>query len=144
MTNNISTFEDIRAARKAERIGKAEAITLPSGHRYKLYRPSAGEILMLTGMLPQSIAATISPAEKSYIPLSDQLALARQRVAVLELVIVEPAVALSPQAGELSLFDIPEADREFAWKWAYGEVAQDGSDLRSFRGEERDPASLVS
>jgi len=134
MENGIATAEQIRQARRAERAAKALAVGAPSGARYRLYRPSAGELLVLTGMLPQSIAAQIAPSDENRNPtLSEQIEMARQRAALLELVIVEPAVALHPRNGELSLLEIPEADREFAWKWAYGEIASDGSDLRSFR-----------
>jgi hypothetical protein len=132
--NHIATAEQIQQARRAERVAKAVGVTAPTGARYKLYRPSAGELLVLTGMLPQSIAAQIAPADDRSLSLSEQIEIARQRIAVLELVIVEPAVALYPQPGELSILEIPEADREFAWKWAYGEIAPDGSDLRSFCG----------
>jgi hypothetical protein len=133
MENHIATAQDVRAARLAERSAKAVAVTAPSGTRYRLYQPTPGELLVLVGMLPQSLAAQISPAEDRSLTLSEQLDLARQRAALLEMVIVEPAVALHPGSGELSILDIPEADREFAWKWGYGEIAPDGSDLSSFR-----------
>jgi hypothetical protein len=135
MENEIATADQIRQARRAERAAKAVAISAPSGARYRLYRPTAGELLVLTGMLPQSVAAQIAPSDESRsLTLSEQIEMARQRAALLELVIVEPAVALYPRNGELSLLDLPEADREFIWRWAYGEIASDGSDLRSFRG----------
>jgi hypothetical protein len=143
-TNGIATPEQIREARRAERAAKAKAIPAPSGARYRLYRPSAGELLVLTGMLPQSIAAQIAPAESDrMLTLAEQIEMARQRAALLELVIVEPAVALHPRNGELSLLDIPEADREFCWRFAYGEIGPDGADLRSFR-ESRAAASAAS
>ncbi len=131
--NHIASVQDLRAMRLAERAAKAVIVTAPSGARYRLYQPTPGEMLVLVGMLPQSLAAQISPAEDRSLTLEEQIQLARQRAAVLELVIVEPAVALRPRDEELSLLDIPEADREFAWRWAYGEIAPDGSDLSSFR-----------
>jgi hypothetical protein len=133
-TNGIATAHEIQQARRTERTAKGVAVTAPSGARYKLYRPSAGELLVLTGMLPQSIAALLAPADDRSLSLSEQIEIARQRIAVLELVIVEPAVALYPKPGELSILELPEADREFAWKWAYGEIAPDGSDLHLFCG----------
>jgi hypothetical protein len=143
-TNGIATPDQIRQARRAERVAKGLAVTAPSGARYRLYRPTAGELLVLTGMLPQSIAAQITPAdEERSLTLAEQIEMARQRAALLELVIVEPAVALHAMNGELSLLEIPEADREFVWRWAYGEIASDGSDLRSFRGT-GEPTSSAS
>jgi hypothetical protein len=132
-TNGIATAQQIRQARRAERTAKAATVTAPSGAVYRLYRPGPSELLLLIGMLPQSLAAEISQDNGRTLTLAEQIEMARQRVAVLELAIVEPAVALYPKDGELSLLDVPEADRQFAWKWANGMIAPDGSDLRSFR-----------
>jgi hypothetical protein len=133
MENGIATAEQIRQARRVERVAAATAVTAPSGAVYRLYRPGPGELLVLTGMLPQSLAAEISPDTDRTLTLAEQIEMARQRAALLELVIVEPQCALHPRNGELSLLEIPEADRQFAWKWANGMIAPDGSDLRSFR-----------
>jgi hypothetical protein len=131
--NKIATAEQIWASGLAARRAKAEAVTAPSGARYLLYRPSAGELLMLTGMLPQSLAAQIAPGDGRGITVEEQIELGRQRAQLLEIVVVEPEVRLHPRAGGLSVFDIPDADREFAVAWTYGQIASDGSDLRSFR-----------
>lgn len=137
MENHTSTLESIREARRRERLAKAMAVTAPSGAQYLFYRPTAGELLIMTGMLPQSLAAQIERDISRSFTLQDQVEMAQQRIAVLELVMVEPAVSMHPGAGELSILEIPESDREFAWKWAYGEIADDGSDLGTFPEKRR-------
>jgi hypothetical protein len=128
----ISTPEQIRAAQRSEREAKASRVVAPSGAVYRLYKPTAGEWLAVTGVLTQSLAAKIAPANSAPLTTEEQVHIARQAMQLFSIVIVEPRFSLFPESDEVGPFDLPDTDREFIRKWASGQIAPDGSDLNSF------------
>lgn len=135
MAEVAATKEEFRQAMKAERARRALLVKLPSGLSAKLVRPTAGEMFLRTGKLPQSIAARIEGGEGDI--LSEDLArIARQTVDLCRFIFFEPRVPDELEPG----VDISYGDVEFALRWARGEVepagGEAGLDLASFRGVE--------
>ena len=137
--NGVSSMDEFKAAALAERFKRAEVITLPSGLKAKLVKPSPWESFMHAGTLPQSLAASISPAKESaQINYSDAVSMARRTVELVRFVFVDPQVPDVCRPG----LDIPFSDIEFALQWARGEVTDSGQNLDTFRDERASAAGV--
>lgn len=117
--NGISSLDDFREAARLEREKRAEPVRLPSGLVARLVRPTPLELLYITGRLPQSVAARISPAPgQPPLTARDVIELGRQLNELVEFVFVSPRV---PEEAKPSV-DIAVSDIEYALRWARGEV----------------------
>jgi hypothetical protein len=111
---------------------RAEVILLPSGLKARLVKPSPWESFMHAGTLPQSLAASISPAKDTpVVNYSDAVQMARRTVDLVRFVFVDPQVPDQCRPG----LDIPFSDIEFALSWARGEVTDSGQNLDTFPPE---------
>jgi hypothetical protein len=136
--NNIATADDFRSAREGN--SKVERVTLPQLGKAVLMRRPSPLWFIFRGQLPQSLAARVSGDTGGSRAVEDVLRLGRWVSELLIEVMVKPRVSLSPGQDELSpdLFAIE--DLNFIIRWAYGEVAADGSDLAAFRHQQSSSA----
>lgn len=137
--NHIATADDFKSAREVD--SKVERVTLPELGKSVLMRRPSALWFIFRGQMPQSLAVRASGETGGPRAADDVLRLGRWVSELLTEVMVEPRVSLSPGPGEISpdLFAIE--DLNFIIRWAYGEVAADGSDLAAFRNQQASPAS---
>ena len=139
--NGVSSAEEFRSAAMAERYKRSEMVQLPSGLWARLVKPTAWQVFLATGMLPQSVAARISPAPEGTPSVADAYAISRNVGDLVRFVFVEPAVPDDARPG----VDIPCSDVEWAVRWARGEVTPAGQDLaEKFPGQPADAAGPAS
>jgi hypothetical protein len=139
-TNGSGTLREFQAAAEVERQKRAEPVKLPSGLVARLIRLTPFEALLYLGQLPQNIAARIVPGENVAVDSPvDLIAMSRQLIDTVRFVFVDPRVPDEVKPGT----GIPIPDIEYALRWARGEVAADGRDLESFRGNIGERAAHV-
>ena len=136
--NGVSSSEEFRAAAQADREQRAEVVELPSGLKARLVKPRPWEIMVMTGLLPQSVAAAIAPdGSTAALGGAEVIAMSRAMMALIEFVFVSPRVPAEARLG----VDIPFTDVEYAVGWARGEVAANGQSLAQFRGQREGPGA---
>jgi hypothetical protein len=130
--NGVSSLDEFRRAAEDSRMMRSVVVTLPSGARARLCKPTPTEMFLRTGRFPQSLAAKISPSEKEVQPYqaADVVEFARTQVELVEYVFVSPRIPAEAKPG----IDISFEDIEFALQWARGEVTDSGQNLADFRG----------
>ena len=128
-TNEIATAADWRSASRQSRAARAEELLLPSGARILAARPEPLEWI-LAGRLPQRLLATamtvngVAPAARD-LSREDVLELARFAAQLVQASVVRPAIGEGPD--EISLDDIPVADRAFIFEWACRALGESGT-----------------
>jgi hypothetical protein len=127
--NGVSSLEEFKKSALEDRIKRSEVVTLPSGLKARLVKPTAWETFMQSGTLPQSVAASFSPSSDSKgMSFDDAVSIARRTVELVRFVFVDPSVPEQCRPG----IDIPFSDIEFALQWARGEVTDSGQNLGTF------------
>lgn len=145
---SLATASDFRRTADS-RLSRPEQVFLPRLGKVVLLRKPLPLWFVFRGRLPQSLAVRAMPGAAldlaSGNPAEDLVALADWILTLLREVFVEPRVARdlgNPDAGEISPDWLDLEDVNFIIRWAYGEVAADGSpaascgnsDLATFRG----------
>jgi hypothetical protein len=143
--NHLATPQDFKLAQDLDR--KVHRVVLPKLGKAVLMRRPSPLWFIFRGQLPASLAAKVAHTNASAPqnpPLKapeDFQHLARWIVELLEEIMVQPRVSLSPGPGEIPPDLIPDEDLNFMIRWAMGEVASDGGeasaegDLARFRGD---------
>ena len=127
--NGVSTPEECRAAAFAERVKRSQVVTMPSGLKVRLVKPTPWESFMQAGTLPQSVAAAILPdTSGNQISEAEGLQMARRANDFLRFIFVEPRVPDECKPG----IGIPNSDIRYAVSWARGEVTDSGQNLAEF------------
>ncbi|HUY12398.1 MAG TPA: hypothetical protein VMX16_02055 [Terriglobia bacterium] len=137
--NHIASASDFRSAREVDH--KVERVVLPQLGKAVLMRRPSPLWFIFRGQLPQSLAVRASGETGGPRAVEDVLRLGRWVSELLAEVMVEPRVSLSPGPDEISPDFLSIEDLNFIIRWAYGEVAADGSDLAAFRGQQPSSAS---
>ena len=137
--NGVSDITEFKAAALAERIRRAKPVPLPSGKIAKLVKPSGWEIMVMTGQLPQSVAAKMAPETNQMVSSSEMMAISRSIMDLISFIFVSPGVPDEARPGiEISFGDI-----EYAVAWARGEVTDSGQSLAEFR-EKRERSLAIA
>jgi hypothetical protein len=138
--NHVATAEDFRALAKSKE-AEAEIIKLPtSGLRILVKRPTPSWFLF-RGRMPQGLAARSAANQSNpQISASEIVELSEWIVALLEKTVIKPKICRNPKMDEIGPDEIPDEDLRFIIRYAQGEVAAEGSDLESFRGNGKSPA----
>jgi hypothetical protein len=120
--NGIATTETWRQAAKADRKGRAEHLTLPSGATILAARPEPLEWVM-SGRIPQGLLAVALEDAESPLAGDDReltreeiLDLAAFAARLVAASVVDPPIGDGPD--EIALDDIPIRDRAFIFEWA--------------------------
>jgi len=120
--NGIATSESWRQAARADRVNRAESLTLPSGATILAARPDPLEWVM-SGRIPQRLLAVALEDPQSSQSAGDReltreeiLDLAGFAARLVEASVVDPPIGDGP--GEISLDEIPIQDRAFIFEWA--------------------------
>lgn len=134
--NGIATAADFRLAAEAQAFGEPERVRLPaSGLTVVLRRPRAQAFIVGQASLPQGVAAALLAADPGKPPSAEEaVGLANFWRWMFARMFVTPRLSLNPGPDEVHPDLITQADQEFLFRWAKGEVAPGGSDLRKFRG----------
>jgi hypothetical protein len=140
--NHVATATDFKSAREADL--KVERVVLPQLGKPVLMRRPSPLWFIFRGQLPQSLAARASGEASGPRAVDDVLRLGRWVSELLAEIMVEPRVSLSPGPDEISPDLLSVEDLNFIIRWAYGEVAADGSDLAAFRSQPAPSASGAS
>jgi hypothetical protein len=114
----------------------AIAVTLPKLGKTVLLRRPSPLWFIFHDELPATLAASVAggdPHDGAGPEKQSMSATSRWVLELLMHVMVQPRVSLHPEANEISPELIADEDVNFIIKWAYGEVAPDGSDLATFR-----------
>ncbi len=141
---SVASADDFRRAVDG-RLAPPEPIFLPKLGKAVLLRKPLPLWFVFRGRLPQSLAVRAVPAaalhSPSGNPAEELVAMADWILTLLREVFVEPRVSMNPQEGEISPDWLDLEDVNFIIRWAYGEVAAEGSpasngnsDLATFRG----------
>ncbi len=117
--NGIATAGEWRAAARAEKLGRAEQLRLPSGATIVASKPGPLE-WVISGRIPQRLLAVAldEGTAKEDCPLrpDEILELASFATRLIMASVIEPAIGEGPD--EVSLDDIPLEDRAFIFEWA--------------------------
>ncbi|HEX4311881.1 MAG TPA: hypothetical protein VHZ25_17760 [Acidobacteriaceae bacterium] len=124
--------------------GEASDLKLPSGMVIKARRPGPS-MLAGFGMLPMSLA--VSKEEQAEMTGEQVAAFAEFLRDLLVYCVVEPAISLRPEAGQIHPRDIPNGDTNFILAWAMR--GSEAARLDTFRpqsgnGKHRDGRARVS
>jgi hypothetical protein len=144
--NGLATADDFKRA-AGSRLAAPDSVFLPKLGKVVLLRKPSPLWFVFRGRLPQSLAVRAVPGAALDVPAGNAaeelLTLADWILTLLREVFVEPRVAVdpgNPGEGEISPDWLDLEDVNFIIRWAYGEVATDGSkafsdnsDLAAFR-----------
>lgn len=114
----------------------AQPVRLPKLGKAVLLRRPSPMWFIFHNQLPGTLAARLTAedhAKAGSAPAQEAAQTTQWVFALLQQVMVQPRVSLTPTPEEISPDLIAEEDLNFIIRWAYGEVASDGSDLASFR-----------
>ncbi|MGH9431172.1 MAG: hypothetical protein ACRD3T_06490 [Terriglobia bacterium] len=132
--NHLATAGDFKSAHEVE--SKVERVTRPQLGKAVLMRRPSPLWFIFRGQMPQSLAVRASGETNGPGAVDDVLRLGRWVSELLTEVMVEPRVSLTPGPDEISPDLLAIEDLNFIIRWAYGEVAADGSDLAAFRSQQ--------
>ncbi|HLI35047.1 MAG TPA: hypothetical protein VKW70_08375 [Terriglobia bacterium] len=143
--NHLATPQDFKLAQELDR--EVHRVVLPKLGKAVLMRRPSPLWFIFRGQLPASLASRVAQANAGAPPNpplkapEDFQRVARWVVELLEEIMVQPRVSLSPGPGEIPPDLISDEDLNFMIRWAMGEVASDGGDASSagdlarFRGD---------
>ena len=156
---SLATADDFQRSAES-RLASPEMVYLPKLGKAVLLRKPLPLWFVFRGRLPQSLAVRAVPGSGAGLdlpggnPTEDLIALADWIQTLLREVFLEPRVASDgtrPGEGEISPDWLDLEDVNFIIRWAYGEVAADGStasaadsDLAAFRGGPESTAAGAS
>jgi hypothetical protein len=120
--NGIASAGDWRTAAQAAREARAAPLVLPSGATILAVKPEPLEWIM-SGRVPQRLLAAalqgdaaLSPEARTEISREEILDLAGFAAQLVKASVVRPAIGEG--SDEITLDDIPIADRAFIFEWA--------------------------
>jgi hypothetical protein len=119
-----------------------ETVTLPSGLVFLMRRPKPIWFLRKFKRLPEGLAMLAQrgrqtddekSSEAASIPKEELIKWAGFLTDMVQQVVMQPRISLTPGPDEISPDIVPDLDSEFIWKWASGQAGGAGPDLETFR-----------
>jgi hypothetical protein len=131
-TATPSSPEEFRRLRKVQ---SAELLTLPSGLKLKVYRPSPLWWAQNRGVLPASLAARLQESGMTDFSEEELVSYSKWLTTLVTETVVEPGISLQPDATQIHPNDISPDDLTAIILYAVGETSVDGRSLTTFRRE---------
>jgi hypothetical protein len=130
----VSTAADFRQHAADNALEPEEAVTLPSGLKVMLRRPTSRWWLLNRGTLPSSLANRFTDAPREDLTDEQLLDYSRFIVRLVEIIVVNPRVKRNPGENEVDPDWITNEDLTFLIHYAGGETTAAGQNLSTFRG----------